>query len=160
MADKRVRGVFLELLPTNETRAAWETFILDIEGDDEDSRLKKNKEIAALKKEYNKLIEDNDFLDKLHELAEVEKKLIQQHCYIEPDITIGYLKQKRNNETVTYILGRSPFYTPDVKRREMRIYLGRLDDFDNKSIDELKKEKPFMENAKIQIIKAMKEELI
>lgn len=159
MSDKRTKGVFLELLPTSEKRAAWESFMLELDKGTWEQSSCHYKDYQHLKGQYHELLKEKPLSDKLNELASLEERLIQYHCLIDPQVIIGLLNQKRNNDTVTYVIARSPFYTPGIQRREIRVYMGRLDEYNGKSIDELEKDPKFIVDAKEKIIAAMLEEM-
>lgn len=153
MFGKNVNGAFLELLPTTKKPSAWEIFQTKTESKDSYQQYELNK----LKEEYDELLNDEPFLNKLKLLAEKEIEIIQHHCIQNLQIIIGEFNQQRNGGITPYIIARAPFYVNNQDRREMRIYLDKLEE--GKTIEDLRNDETFVNNAKIKMRKAMMEEM-
>lgn len=153
MFGKNINGVFLELFPTTKKPFAWEIFQTKTESKD----TYQSKELNKLKEEYDELLNDEPFLNKLKLLAEKEIEIIQHHCLQNLQVIIGEFIQQRNGGIVSYIIARAPFYVNKQDRREMRVYIDKLEE--GKTIEELRNDEAFMNMAKIKMKKAMLEEM-
>ncbi len=145
---KRTRGVFHELLPTTEKRAAWESFALEFPSSDD--------KLKQLLHDYYTLSNDSTFLDYIRKLSALEYKIIQYYCMNDPEITLSPLRQHRGGTEVEYVVARAPFIEQGKVRPEIRVYVGRADEL-KQTINELYKNKTFMKMAKQKVVEAMQQ---
>ncbi len=157
MPKKRVNGVFLEILPTTKKYSAWEEFYLHTKSEKNDATY--TNKLNTLKQEYLEMINDEPFINKLKEIAQKEIEIIQHHCIINPHLIVGLFNQYRNGESTSYVIVRAPFYSTKQDRREIRVYMKKLSDYNGKTIEDLKKDTDFMDEAKRLVKKAMMEEM-
>lgn len=157
MPKKRIRGVFLEILPSSKKYTQWEEFYLDTKSEINDISF--TSELSKLKQEYLGMLNDDAFLNKLNELAQKEAQIIQHHCIINPHITLSLYNNERNGKITQHIIARAPFFVNKQIRREMRIYLNKLSYYKGKTIVDLKYDDKFMAEVKTKMKKAMMDEM-
>lgn len=163
MKQKRIRGVFSELLENKRKKAAWDTLLYEVVKKDTvvqkfDNSVYYLNQVDNLRTTYIKYISEPGFRMKLQELANLELRMLQLNSLFPPILSFGILSQTRNNETTDYIICRSPFPYMDVTTRpEIRVYLGKLSDFSPKTLDEIVQSKQFIEDATQKMIQAMLE---
>jgi hypothetical protein len=150
MTKKKLKSVFYDVLPTEEKKAAWQTFL------EQSSHLQEDPYGKKVWTEYKSLVESKEFIDMMNKAAQLELTLVQLAQMVDPEIALGTIRQDRGNETVEYIIVRAPFTEDGKKRREIRVYVGRVDDA-RKSIAQLKKDQKFLEEARKKVIEAMRE---
>jgi hypothetical protein len=148
MYKKKLKSVFSELLPTEERKAAWQTFM------EQTKHLLEDPYGSRIWGTYKSLTESREFLDLVIKAAQLELTLTQLHQMNDPELTIGSIKQSRGSEIVEYVIVRSPFIEPGKKRKEVRVYLGRLDEM-KKSLAQLRKDPKFHEMAKQKVLDEM-----
>jgi hypothetical protein len=142
MKKVRTKGVFEQLLPTMGKRAEWEAFVYETKQAATD-----NSFILDLIKQYSALVEESYFQKKMLEAARIEIRILQHICAEDPQIILSPVKQFRGGEQIEYIVARSPFIEIYKARQELRIYLGRVDEY-GKTISQLSEDSHFMHKAK------------
>lgn len=157
MPKKRVRGVFLEVLPSSKKHNQWEEFYLETKS--EKYEIPHTNKLNKLKFEYLQMLNDEVFFKKLNELAQKEAEIIQQHCIINPHITLGLHNNERNGKITTYVIARAPFFVNNQDRREIKISLNKLSEYKGRTITDLKYDEKFMTHVKTKMKNAMMEEM-
>jgi hypothetical protein len=154
MSKIKISGIFKKLLGTVTKKPDWEIF--------EHNVLKgitstKNKtEIKTLIEEYKSIILDEEFQDKLQKLADLEYVILQKRCTLSEKIVLGVLKNERFGAQANYLIARAPFPHKDKKRDEMRVYLGRMDELNFKTVQDAYDDENFMSYAR----KTVKDEML
>jgi hypothetical protein len=157
---KRTRGVFSELTETSDRKAAWDSFIYELTQETPTIYYTKHfksllSDLDKLSNDYQDLIKDKDFQKTLSKLTSIEEKMLQIHCFFDAPLTFGTLLQNRTLEPTLYVIVRAPFPVPEVKRKEIRVYLGKLSDYDGKTIKDLEMDNSFVEFARGKVRQAM-----
>jgi hypothetical protein len=153
MKKVRTKGVFLDLLPTKGKRADWESFVYELQ-----QFAFNNSSVSELINQYINLVEEAYFQSKMRDASNLELRIMQKLCSIDPQVSLSPIKQFRAGEQVEYVVARSPFVEFEKTRQELRIYLGRLDEF-GKTIPQLSEDTKFMAMAK-QKMKTEMEKII
>jgi hypothetical protein len=149
MNKKKLKSVFSELLPNEERKAAWQTFMEQTE------HLQKDPYANKVWNKYKSLVESEEFKHTMSKAAQLELTLTQLHQMSEAELTIGTIKQDRGNEIVEYVIVRCPFTEEGKKRKEVRVYMGRMDDI-RKTVAQLKRDPKFLQEARDRVMTAMK----
>jgi hypothetical protein len=157
---KRTRGVFAELKETSDKKAAWDSFVYELTHETPTIYYSKHfksllNDLDKLSNDYQDLIKEKDFQKTLSNLSAIEEKMLQIHCFFDAPLTFGTLLQNRTLEPTLYVIVRAPFPVPDVKRKEIRVYLGKLTDYNGKTIKQLEMDESFVEFARGKVRQAM-----
>jgi hypothetical protein len=145
---KRLKPVIYDLLPDEERKGAWQSFL------ELSQHLQKDAYARKVWGEYKSLIDSKEFVEMVNKAAQLELTLVQLAQMNDPELTIGTIKQDRGSEVVEYVIVRSPFIEPGKKRKEVRVYLGRLDEM-KKSLAQLRKDPKFIEMARQKVLDEM-----
>jgi hypothetical protein len=142
--SKVLSRAFAALSEGRYTKPLYRVFIDECK--DVPSDLKTN-EYKKLISSYEKIIEDTKFIDTLNTLSTIEIKLMMHIASMNPEVTLGEMKLNRNGNEISYLFGRTALYSPNKIKNEVRIYLGRMSDF-NGTLEELKGDKKFIDEVK------------
>lgn len=164
MKKKRTRGVFTELSEQNIANCILDSFLEFIPhiygyADSLKDEPSMSKDIQELHAVYLELLNDSKFRKTLNRLADIEHRILQYHCYKSPELTYGLFTQERNGEKSEYIIVRAPFPMRKQTRQELRVYLGKLSDYQGKSLEDLQKDKKFIKVAVEKMKEAMREQM-
>jgi len=158
---KILKGVISDLVEKKDKKSAFDIFLSEppfnnIEEIDPSDLSKFQKKAMILFSDsigqYKALLEKYNHV--FENMADYEKKMIQLRNILFPVVKLTLVKQQRGNEEVQYVVARAPFYNPNIKKPEIRVYLGKSEDFDA-DIENLSKDKAFMKKAEEQIVHAM-----
>lgn len=109
-------------------------------------------ELATAQNHYAKLINDNrEFLEKS---MQFETLILQYRCQLSIIPKFNELKQKRKDGTITYLIARAPFYEPNIKRNEIKVYMGELKDF-GKDLKQIERDPAVVTKAVYQLFQMM-----
>jgi len=164
MKKKRTRGVFTELSEQNIANGILDSFlefIPHIYGytDSIKGEPSMSKDIQELHAEYLELLNDSKFREKINRLGDIEHRILQYHCFTDVELTYGLFTQERNGEKSEYIIVRAPFPMRKQTRQELRVYLGKLSDYQGKTLEDLQKDKKFIKVAVEKMKEAMREQM-
>ena len=88
----------------------------------------------------------------------LERKIFQYRCLRKPNLAISLQEQKSGENKFKYILLRTQFMTLFEGKKELRVYLKKLEDYPGfNSLDELKKSESFINAAYEAIRNEMRE---
>lgn len=94
---------------------------------------------------------------KVEQMSAIEEVLLQQRCMSEENLNNVKLSTLRE-----YVYARCPFYRRNKATKDIRVIVSRIDIIDpenpNPSLDELYKNKTFMDKATEKLIMAMRSE--
>ncbi len=147
-------------METNDRKAAWDSFVYELTQEVPTIYYTKHfksllSDLDNLSNDYQEIINDKDFQKTLSKLSSLEEKMLQIHCFLDAPLTFGTLLQNRTLEPTLYVIVRAPFPVPDVKRKEIRVYLGKLTDYNGKTLKDLEMDQSFIEFARGKVRQAM-----
>jgi hypothetical protein len=88
----------------------------------------------------------------------LERKIFQYRCLRKPNIAISIQEQKSGENKFKYILVRAQFVTLFEGKKELRVYLKKLEDYSGyNTLDELKNSDNFIQSAYESIRDEMKQ---
>jgi len=164
MKKKRTRGVFTELTENNIANGILDSFLdflPHIYGytDSQKGEPSMSKDIQELHAQYLHILNDKQFRKTINRLGDIEHRILQYHCYTDPELTYGLFTQERNGEKSEYLIVRAPFPMRKQTRQELRVYLGKLSDYQGKSLEDLQMDKKFIKVAVEKMKEAMREQM-
>jgi hypothetical protein len=109
-------------------------------------------ELDTAKEKYSELLELHK--GAFEDLVLFETIITQIRCQLTIVPKFALVKRKKKNETKIYLTARAPFFSPKLKRNEVRVYMGELEKFGS-SLDEVQKKKQVIETAKAELFKYM-----
>lgn len=90
----------------------------------------------------------------------IERKILQLRCYKNPTLAFSLQEQKSGENTFSYIVIRALFIDLYSGKKEIRRYFNKLEDYPKfKSLDDLKADKSFLNDALIEIKSVMAEQI-
>ena len=165
-------GVFKDILETTKTKSKVEQFInepevsedeirkeiydyeekFDEENIDDQQRLDAHNSLQLAKELY--LEQYNKILPSLNLLSELEKHIMQLKVLVNynENTTRYSLFKIKGKEDYTYIVGRSKFYDALNDTTDVRTYVGTLEEYKCKTLEEVTKNEEFLKQAKSKII--------
>lgn len=88
----------------------------------------------------------------------VERKILQLRCYKNPTLAFSIQEQKSGENTFSYIVIRALFIDLYSGKKEIRRYFNKLEDYPKfNSLEELKTDKTFVNDALVEIKSVMAE---
>lgn len=158
---KVLKGVISDLVEKKDKKSAFDIFLSEPpfknleELDPSDLSKYQKKAIILFKdaiEQYKIILEKYNHI--FENMADYEKNMIQLRNILFPVVKLTLVKQQRGHEEVQYIVARAPFYNPNIKKPEIRVYLGKSDELGS-DLESLSKDAEFMKKAKDQIVHAM-----
>jgi hypothetical protein len=90
----------------------------------------------------------------------IERKILQLRCYKNPTLAFSLQEQKSGENTFSYIVIRALFIDLYSGKKEIRRYFNKLEDYPKfNSLDDLKIDKSFLNDALIEIKSVMAEQI-
>ena len=109
-------------------------------------------ELDTAKAKYSELLELHR--GTFEDLVLFETIITQIRCQLTISPKFALVKRKKKNETKIYLTARAPFFSPKLKRNEVRVYMGELEKFGS-SLAEAQKKKEVIEKAKGELFQYM-----
>lgn len=109
-------------------------------------------ELDTAKEKYSELLDIHR--NAFEELVQFETIITQIRCQLTINPKFAIVKRKRKNETVVLLTARAPFFIPNLKRNEVRVYMGELEKYGT-SLAEVQKNKAVIEEAKGKLFQYM-----
>jgi hypothetical protein len=109
-------------------------------------------ELDVAKARYSELLELHK--GAFEDLVLFETIITQLRCQLTIVPKFALVTRKKKNGTKVYLTARAPFFSPKLKRNEVRVYMGDLDKFGT-SLSEVQKKQDVIEKAKAQLYQYM-----
>jgi hypothetical protein len=81
----------------------------------------------------------------------IERKILQLRCYKNPTLAFSIQSQKSGDNYFSYIVIRAVFFDLYTGKKEIRRYFNKMEDYEYNSLEELKSDTSFMNEALIEI---------
>ncbi len=81
----------------------------------------------------------------------IERKILQLRCYKNPTLAFSIQSQKSGDNYFSYIVIRAAFFDLYTGKKEIRRYFNKMEDYEYNSLEELKSDTSFMNEALIEI---------
>lgn len=158
--QKVIERLFTNIFPDDFRPGEYEFFLKF----DENSNIEVNEDLKNLKDIYESLIKNhlNDFII----LSKVEETIIQLRCkeIIDKEIRLSISTQRKvetkfsEAKTVRYIYARSLFYRRGSEINDIRVLVGKTDEYGD-NVDDLYQNEFFMTLCKQKLIESMDKEI-
>jgi len=109
-------------------------------------------ELETAKSKYAELLDL--YKGAFEDLVQFETLITQIRCQLTIEPKFALVKQKRKEVTITYLTARAPFFNPNIKRNEVRIYLGELKAYGT-SLASVQKKEEVIDEAKGKLFQYM-----
>lgn len=145
--NNKVTGrVFAEIAETSRQKGAYDKFLAI----DQEMGFQESESLKKLKKDYKVLV--NDIATNIKVLAALEEIITQIRAKEAID------SELRLSLSRDYIYARSSFYRKDNKINDIRVVVGKVEEYGDK-LDKLIKDQNFRTLCKVKLIESMDKEI-
>jgi hypothetical protein len=152
--NKKNEGVFVDLMGTDEKYSAFDVFI------NSNNPETMSTELETYVRDYKTIVEKHR--KEFNKLSVLEEIIMQLRSRENLDIKLS-IAGGGSNGTNMYVYARTHFYRKEKVAKDIRVVVDPLEFWQDKikdSVEDLRKNKEFMNRATEKLVRAMDEEII
>ena len=151
--NKKNEGVFVDMVGTDEKHSAFDVFI------NNNNPSEMSETLSTFVEDYKTTIEK--FRKEINRLSVLEEVIMQLRSKESMEIKLS-IAGGGSSGTSQYVYARSNFYRREKVAKDIRVVVDPLEFWQDKiktGVEDLRKDKDFMNKAKDKLIRAMEEEI-